>query len=178
MIEQGLIVAGLILLVLLFVAVYFRRWIAPKSLSNRLLVGFMGVAGISVLVVVGFVLLRIDTILTERTGSEYVNLASTNSERLAEQLAVQAARIQQLSRSSGVVSQSSFQTRSLDAMSPEQRTTHIQQREVEWSDPESPLHGMLLWNYAGLDLNALMSSFPIFAQLILTDAYGGLAGRA
>ncbi len=170
---------GLMLAAIIVLGVYNRHRIALTSLHNQLLITFMSVAGVSVAVAVVIVLVQIHTILVQREGERFSDLAQLNSQHLSQQLAANITRLQDESEKSSLGGTADTAATPLDNLSPNDRLVKIQKQEQEWIDRHfSPALQVAYLNVATLDLENFISSAPELAQVMLTDRYGRVVAIA
>lgn len=173
-IQTLLIVAAL----LVFVALVIRYRRRVGALSNQLLLAFLGVAAISLALVVGVVIWQTQAILTNQTGEVFIALAQSNSQRLEEGLVKEVELLQNLAK------QATFFYRifgagsvALDELAPEQRQEMVQSREENWNSlAGEPVRAQIRVNPVSSDLNRFVSDFPAHSQVIFVNEYGVLEG--
>jgi GAF domain-containing protein/HAMP domain-containing protein len=171
---EGVLI-GLALFVLLLLAWRYRRRVAPGSLGNRLLLAFIGVAAISVVLVVSIVIWWTNQELTKRTGKSFEVLAEANSDRLVEELTREIELLQELAENQVIYTWLAKTSEGEKELSFEEQIALRQAREKAWTEwQDNNLHSSVQSNPAAVRMSAFVSRFSTQKQLVLTDQYGGL----
>jgi GAF domain-containing protein len=170
-----IILIGLALFVLLLLAWRYRHRFAPGSLGNRLLLAFIGVAAISVVLVVSIVIWWTTQEFTRRTGEAFEVLAETNSARLVEELTREIELLQELAEGQEIYTWLAKTSEEEKELSFEEQIALRQTRERAWTEwQDNNLYSSVQANPAAIRMNAFISRFSTQKQLILADQYGGL----
>jgi len=164
--------------ILAVLVIRFRRVIFPRSLSNRLPLAFLGVAAVSVGVMIFFLAIQIQNTLETQKGRDFLVQAELSGNRLAEQIDNQISRLEDMNSSYNISNQIFFAQKTLDAMSPERRTAFLQNQEEQWMNPDDAfLRRSLMFKPVSVELNSVAgNNLPVISQIIVTDQYGALAG--
>lgn len=179
--EQALsyILPGLVIVVLILLALRYRHRLALASLSNQLLITFLGVTGISVAVVVIAVLWQIQNTLIQSESERFTDVAQLNSQQLSRQLLAQISRLQDEAEKSVLASTADAAANPLDSLLPGERQIKIQQQEQEWIDRHfSPALQIAYLSVAKPYLDDFVQNAPVYAQIILVDRYGRMVTTA
>ena len=170
-----IILIGLTLFVLLLLIWRYRRRVAPGSLGNRLLLAFIGVAAISVVLVVSIVTWWTRQELARRTGESFEVLAEANSARLVEELTREIELLQELAENQTIYTGLAKTSEEEKELSFEEQIALRQAREKIWAEwQDNDLFSSVQANPAALRMSTFVSRFSTQKQLILTDQYGGL----
>jgi GAF domain-containing protein/HAMP domain-containing protein len=170
-----IILIGLALFVLLLLVWRYRRRVAPGSLGNRLLLAFIGVAAISVILVVSIVIWWTRQELTRRTGESFEALAEANSARLVEELSREIELLQELAENPTIYTWLVKTSEEEKELSLKEQVALRQAREKAWAEwQDSNLYSSVQANPAAVRMSAFVSRFSTQKQLVLVDQYGGL----
>jgi len=172
---QNLII-GIVVIALLFIVFRFRRRIPIGSLGNQLLLAFIGVAAVSLALVVGVVIWQAQQILEAQTGQAFAALAQSNSQRFAEGLDREVELLKNLAREDSFFYQIFGSiTTDLSDLSTQKRNNLLRAREQAWvENSDTALRSHVLANPTSIDLNNFIEDFPAHTQIVYVDQYGAL----
>jgi len=171
----------LILLAVVGLAVLVAKRFRPvhllQSLRNRLLLAFIGVAVVSVGMMILALALRIQATLEAQTGRASLIQTELSADRLAEQIGNQISQLEEVSLNYSIAYQVAQAQKPLDEMSPEERELYFYEQSATFADPdEAFFRRSLSFNPVSVVLSRDFEEMPLYSQLLVTDVYGGLAG--
>ncbi len=170
----------MVLALIAFVIWQYRRREGFQSLRNQLLLAFLGVATVSVGLVVGGIIWQIQSILTTQAGEGFLTLARSNSQRIVDSIEGEVELLRNLSKRETFFYQIfSTSGESLNEMTPEDRISLITSREVSWlNQSDKLLRAQVLSAPASSDLKNFTADFPAHTQILYIDQFGALQAVA